>query len=44
MRQVRETMSSEMRDLSFEEQRTYIEQHASEIRRVLQPRREAASI
>jgi hypothetical protein len=32
MRQVRDKMSSEMRDMSFEEQRAYIEQHAAMIR------------
>jgi hypothetical protein len=44
MRQIREKMSADMRDMSFEEQRAYIEQHAAEARRVLQSRREAATV
>jgi hypothetical protein len=35
MRQVRDKMSADMRDMSFEEQRLYIEQHASKVRREL---------
>lgn len=44
MRQVREKMDAEMRDLSFEEQRAYIERHASEVRKALRSRREAAAV
>jgi hypothetical protein len=44
MRQVRETMSAEMRDMSFEEQRAYIERHASEVRKALRSRREATAV
>lgn len=35
MRQVREKITSEMRDMSFEEQKAYIERHAAEVRRML---------
>jgi hypothetical protein len=40
MRQAREKIDEEMRDMSFEEQRAYIEQHRTEVQRVLQLRRE----
>jgi hypothetical protein len=36
MRQVRDKMGADMRDMSFEEQRAYIEQHASKVRRELE--------
>jgi hypothetical protein len=32
MRQMREKMNTDMRDMRFEEQREYIEQHASKVR------------
>lgn len=35
MRQVRDRMSSDMREMTFEEQRAYIEQHASKVREEL---------
>jgi hypothetical protein len=38
MRQVRDKMSADMRGMSFEEQRAYIEQHASKVRRDLEAR------
>lgn len=40
MRQTRDKMSAEMRDMSFEEQKKYIERHASKIRREIQSREE----
>ena len=40
MRKVRDEMSSDMRDMSFEEQREYIEQRASRVRRELEARQE----
>jgi hypothetical protein len=43
MRQLRDKMSAEMRDMSFEEQRDYIEQHASQVRQDLKLRQEAAA-
>lgn len=44
MREVRDKMSSEMRDMSFEEQRAYIERRASKIRRELKSRHEAPAV
>ena len=44
MRQLRDKMSAEMRDMSFEEQRDYIEQHASKVRQDLMLRQEVAAI
>ena len=38
MRQVRDKMSAEMRDMSFEQQRAYIEQHALKVRQELEAR------
>jgi hypothetical protein len=35
MRQARDKMSADMREMSFEEQRAYIEQHASKVRQEL---------
>lgn len=43
MRQLRDKMSAEMKDMSFEEQRDYIEQHASKVRQDLMLRQEAAA-
>ena len=43
MRQVRDNMSAEMRDMSLAEQQAYIEQHASKVRRELASRHETAS-
>ena len=43
MRQLRDKMSAEMRDMSFEEQRDYIEQHASKVRQDLMLRQEVAA-
>jgi len=40
MRQVRDKMSEEMRDMSFEEQQQYIEQRASKVRHELESRQE----
>ena len=40
MRKVRDKMSEEMRDMSFEEQQQYIEQRASKVRRELESRQE----
>jgi len=39
MRQVRDKMSADMRDMSLAEQQAYIEQHASKVRQELEPRR-----
>jgi hypothetical protein len=44
MRQVRDKMSSEMRDMSFEEQRAYIEQHALTVRKELKSLHETAAV
>jgi hypothetical protein len=44
MRQVREKMSADTRDMSFEEQRAYIEQRASKVRRELESRHETATV
>ena len=44
MRQMREKMSADMRDMSFEEQRKYIEEHASKVRRELESRRATATM
>lgn len=44
MRQARDKMSSEMRDMNFEEQRAYIEQHASKVRRELESRHETKAV
>jgi hypothetical protein len=41
MRQVRDKMSADMQDMTFEEQRIYIEQHASKVREELGLRHEA---
>ena len=38
MRQVRDKMGADMSDMSFEEQKAYIEQHASKVRRDLETR------
>ncbi|HSS47693.1 MAG TPA: hypothetical protein VLX28_01985 [Thermoanaerobaculia bacterium] len=35
MRQARDKMSAEMRDMSLEEQQAYIERHAAKVRREL---------
>jgi hypothetical protein len=43
MRQAREKMNAEMRDMSFEEQRAYIERRAAEVRGTLQLRRKTAA-
>jgi hypothetical protein len=40
MRQVRDKMGKDMCDMSFEEQRAYIDQHAATIRRELASRHE----
>lgn len=42
MRQARDKMSADMREMSFEEQRAYIEQHASKVRRDLETRKPEA--
>jgi hypothetical protein len=44
MRQVRDKMSADMRGMSFEEQRAYIEQHASKVRRDLEARESEAEL
>jgi hypothetical protein len=36
MRQARDKMSADMRGMTFEEQRAYIEQHAAKVRRDLE--------
>jgi len=41
MRQARDKMSADMRDMSLEEQRAYIEQHAAKVRRELGSRKKA---
>ncbi len=40
MREIRDKMSEDMRDMSFEEQRQYIEQRASKVRREFESRQE----
>lgn len=42
MRQARDKMNADMRDMSFEEQREYIEQRASKVRGELESRHETA--
>ena len=42
MRQVRDKMNADLRDMRFEEQREYIEQRASKVRGELKPRHETA--
>jgi hypothetical protein len=42
MRDVRNRMSADMRDMTFEEQRAYIELHASKVRKELKSREPAA--
>ena len=42
MRQARDKMSADMRGMSFEEQRAYIEQHASKVRRDIEARKPEA--
>lgn len=44
MRQAREKINTEMRDMSFEEQRAYIERRAAEVRRMLLSRRETTAV
>lgn len=44
MRRVRDKMSSEMQGMSFEEQKAYIEQHASKLRRELELEHEKAAV
>jgi hypothetical protein len=43
MRQARDKMSADMRDMSFEEQRAYVEQHAAKVRRELFEARRATT-
>jgi hypothetical protein len=43
MRQARDKMTTEMVGMTFEEQRTYIEQHAAKVRQNLEPRRRATA-
>jgi hypothetical protein len=42
MRQVRDKMNADMRDMSFDEQREYIEQRASKVRGELESRHETS--
>lgn len=44
MRQVRDKMSAQMRDMDFKEQRDYIERHASKVRKELETHRETAAL
>ena len=44
MRRLRDKMSVDMRDMSFEEQRSYIEQHASKVRQDLKLQQEATAL
>ncbi len=44
MRQVRDKMSSDMREMSFEEQQAYIEQHAAKVRQDLELRPEVTAV
>ncbi|HEX6901265.1 MAG TPA: hypothetical protein VF789_16190 [Thermoanaerobaculia bacterium] len=44
MRQARDKMALEMQHMSFEEQRAYIEQHASKVRRELESRHETKAV
>ena len=43
MREIRDRMSADMKDMSFEEKRAYIEKHASSVREELQTDRPAFS-
>jgi hypothetical protein len=43
MRQVRDKMTVETRDMSFEQQRAYIEQHAAKVRRELEARHQTTT-
>jgi len=43
MRQVRDKMSADMRDMNLAEQQEYIEQHASKVRQELESRNEATA-
>lgn len=43
MREAREKMNAEMRDLSLEDQRAYIEKRASKIRRELESRHQTSA-
>lgn len=40
MRQVRDKMNADMRDMTFEEQRAYIEKHASKVNAELESQHE----
>ena len=44
MREARDKMSAEMRKMSFEEQRAYIEHQASKVRRELESRHETKAV
>ncbi len=44
MRQARDKMNANMRDMSFEEQRAYIEQLASKLRQELKSKHETAAM
>jgi len=43
MRQARDKMTQEMLGMTFDEQRAYIEKHASTVRQNLEPRRQATA-
>ena len=44
MRQVRDKMSADMRDMTLEEQKRYIEQRASKVRQELESRHETTAV
>jgi len=44
MRQMREKMAADMRDMTLEEQKGYIEQRASKVRQELESRHETTAV
>jgi len=44
MRQMRDKMSADMRDMTFEEQTRYIKQHAFKVRQELESRHETTAV
>jgi hypothetical protein len=44
MRQIRDKMGADMRGMSFEEQKAYIEQHASRVRHEIEARRQSLAM
>ena len=44
MRQMRDKMSADMRNMTLEEQKRYIKQHASKVRQELELRHESTAV